>query len=373
MKDLLETIALPLLPDIGQQHSKELIAYFGGAAEAMRASQEDWLDIPGLSAEQVDRIFARKDGALHRAEREVEFIEKHGIQVHYYEDDDYSERLRQCPDCPLVLYTKGRVDLNKGRFVSVVGTRMPTDRGRITCHDIVKDLAAKVPDVTIVSGLAYGIDVTAHMAAIEAHVPTIIVPGHGLDRIYPNTHRKVAVDALSNGGIATEYMSENEPLAPHFVARNRIIAGLSDATVVVESRSKGGSLITANMAVDYSRELFAVPGRPGDVQSAGCNALIRDNKAGLIESADDLIQAMGWQALPDKKVIQTTLNDLFVDLKPEEEKVLQLLRLREEGLHVNLVVMELRQPYQWVLNLMFQMELKGLVRSLPGGLYRALK
>ena len=351
-------MALPLLPGVGLRHAKDLIRHYGSAEAAL----------------ENDHSLEGVREALSRADRELEFIEKHHLQTYYYEDDDYPQRLSQCPDCPLLLYGKGNLRPNDGKFVSVVGTRNPSDRGKQLCRELIQELAKKVPDVTIVSGLAYGIDVTAHKAALEAGLPTIIIPGHGLDRIYPSLHRQVAVEALEKGGILTEYMSETEPHGPNFVARNRIIAGMADAVVVVESRLKGGSLITADIAFSYNRDLFAFPGRPGDQNAAGCNWLIKTDQARLIECADDLITAMRWQPKNQgDDAYQTTLDQLFIELAPEEQALMDILHQNEDGIHVNTLVTETHMPYAATSALLFQMELRGLVRSLPGGLYRAIK
>ena len=351
-------IALLLLPKVGNRHAKELIRHYG-SAEAALANDHT---LEGIKS------------AMERANLELEFIEKHNLQTYYFEDDDYPQRLAQCPDCPVLLFGKGNLRPNEGKFVSVVGTRNPSDRGKQLCREFVCDLAAKVPDVTIVSGLAYGIDVTAHRAAIEAGLPTIIIPGHGLDRIYPSLHRQVAVQSLEKGGILTEFLSGTEPIGPNFVARNRIIAGLADAVVVVESRLKGGSLITADIAFNYNRDLFAFPGRPSDQNSAGCNLIIKYDQAHLIECADDLIAAMRWQPMnAGDDGYQTTLDQLFIDLAPEEQMIMDILHHSDEGVHVNSIVAETKMPYAATSSLLFQMELRGIVRSLPGGLYRATK
>ena len=256
------------------------------------------LDRHGSATEVVARYGEMvNQQAMEHARKELDFIEKHEIGTYFYKDTNYPYRLASCVDAPIILYTKGNVNLDNKHMLSVVGTRMPTERGKDWCRRLVLDLAAQVPDLTIVSGLAYGIDVVAHRAAIEAGIPTIIVPAHGLDRIYPAVHRQVAVQSLDKGGIATEYTCGTEPERFNFVARNRIVAGLSDAVVIVESKRKGGSLITADMAVDYGRDVFALPGRVEDECSAGCNDLIKRNKAHLIEHAEDLIKNMQWVGL----------------------------------------------------------------------------
>ena len=257
-------------------------------------------------------------------------------------------------------------------MVSVVGTRMPSERGKDWCRRLVLDLAAQVPDLTIVSGLAYGIDVVAHKAAIEAGIPTIIVPAHGLDRIYPAVHRNVAVQALDKGGIATEYTCGTEPERFNFVARNRIVAGLSDAVVIVESKRKGGSLITADMAVDYGRDVFALPGRVDDECSAGCNDLIKRNKAHLIESAEDLIKNMQWEKQTPQGV-QTQMVELLYNLSEPQQKLYELLCEAEEGLHINQLVMETQIGYNIVSAELVMMELQDVVKSMPGGMWRVKK
>lgn len=306
---------------------------------------------------------------MARAQKELDFIEKHHIQVYYYKDQNYPYRLTQCVDAPLMLYAKGNMDVNSKHVVSVVGTRMPSERGKDWCRRFVQDLSAQVPDLTIVSGLAYGIDVIAHKTAMESGIPTIIVPAHGLDRVYPAVHRNVAVRALEKGGILTEYTTETEPERFNFVARNRIVAGIADAVVVVESKSKGGSLITAQMAQDYNRDVFCVPGRVDDECSSGCNKLIKQQRAQLIENAGDLVAAMRWEHAP-KKVIQTTLVDVLYDLPPTQKQLLDILREAENGIHINQIVMETKLAYSVVSAELMMMELQDIVKSMPGGMWR---
>ena len=309
--------------------------------------------------------------AMRRAEEEYSWIEEHGIRVWTLEDEDYPYRLRQCPDRPLVLYGKGNIRPSDGHMVSIVGTRRPTERGKDLTTKLVQELHEQLEHVTIISGGAYGIDITAHRAAIECGIPTIIVPAHGLDRIYPAQHRQDAIKALTHGGILTEFISGTEPIAPYFVQRNRIVAGLSDAVVVVESRDKGGSLITARMANDYSRELFAFPGRPNDPSSCGCNNLIKDDKAHLISGAEDLIRIMGWTTRQTpKQGIQTQIIGLMEDLTPSQQQILEKLQEAEDGLHINLIVMETELPYSDVSSDLIMLEMQGLVKSLPGGFYK---
>lgn len=307
--------------------------------------------------------------AIQHAQKELEFIEKHNIELYYYKDTNYPYRLAQCVDAPLLLYGKGNIDVNPQHAVSVVGTRMPSERGKDWCKRFVLDLATQVPNVTIISGLAYGIDVIAHKAAIEAGIPTIIIPAHGLDRVYPAVHRSVAVQSLGKGGILTEYTTGTEPERFNFVARNRIVAGMADAVVVVESKARGGSLITAQMAQDYNRDIFTVPGRPDDVCSAGCNQLIKRQKAQLIENAADLLAAMSWEE-QTKQPRQTTMMEMLYDLTPTQQQLINLLRDAENGMHINQLVMETQLAYGTVSAELMMMEIQEIVKSMPGGMWR---
>lgn len=312
------------------------------------------------------------NAAMEHARQELQFIDKHHISTYFYKDENYPYRLANCIDAPLVLYSKGNVNMNAKHMVSVVGTRHPSERGKDWCRRLVLDLANQLPDLTIVSGLAYGIDVVAHRAAIEAGIPTIIVPAHGLDRIYPSVHRNVAVKALDKGGIVTEYTCGTEPERFNFVARNRIVAGLADALVVVESKQKGGSLITADMAIDYGREVFAVPGRIDDECSTGCNNLIKRQKAQMIESAADLIACMQWQSQTNHDT-QTQMPTLLADLSVQQEHLYQILQEAEDGIHINQLVIETQLAYNIVASELVMMELQDLVKSMPGGMWRVKK
>lgn len=350
-------IALSFLFRTSLRKSLALLEKYGTAEEAWHH-----LDEPEMRA------------SMKRAEQELEWINAHGIRVWTLADEEYPYRLRQCPDRPIVLYGKGNLHPSDGHVVSIVGTRRPTERGKELTETLVRELHERLENVTIVSGGAYGIDITAHRAAIQCGIPTIIVPAHGLDRIYPYRHRPEAVASLEHGGLVTEFPSGTEPLASFFVQRNRIVAGLADAVVVVESREKGGSLITARMASDYSRELFAFPGRPDDISSKGCNDLIRNSCAQLITCADDLIEAMSW-AKRDTHIepIQTQLIGLMDDLTERQRAILTKLQEAEEGMHINLLVMETEQPYAEVSSDLVLLEIQGLVRSLPGGIYRFIR
>lgn len=317
-------------------------------------------------------VLPGKASSWQRAQEELAFVDKHQIATYYRYDPDYPVRLAECADAPILLYAKGNINLKDGHFVSIVGTRQATERGKMITREIVLGLAEKLPKLTIVSGLAYGIDISAHRAALEAGIPTLIIPGHGLDRIYPAYHRPDAVRALENGGILTEYMSGNTPEKHHFVARNRIIAGLSECTIVVESRARGGSLITASMAFDYNRPVFAVPGRISDDSSAGCNSLIRDQRAMLMQSPDDLIEAMMWATAG--RPVQTSLpmDEDLSGLSDEERTLLQLLREADDGILVNDLAEEADISYSDIITHLMLLEMKKLIKSFPGGKFRAV-
>ena len=260
--------------------------------------------------------------AFLRAEQEMEFVEKNRLSCLTLKDEAYPSRLRECEDAPIVLFFKGNTDFNRLHVIDMVGTRRATDYGKQFCADFLRDLAVLCPDVLVVSGLAYGIDIHAHRAALANHLPTVAVLAHGLDRIYPYVHRKTAIDMLAQGGLLTEFLTGTNPDKHNFVSRNRIVAGMSDATIVVESAAKGGSLITAELAEGYHRDCFAVPGRVTDESSIGCNRLIRDNKAALIQSAEEFVQIMGWAVAEQPARTEGIQRNLFPELTEDRRKEL---------------------------------------------------
>jgi DNA processing protein len=272
-----------------------------------------------------------------------------------------------------MIYTKGNCDLNNGKFIGIVGTRNATETGKENCKKLISDLSLAQPNSIIVSGLAYGIDICAHKSALDASLPTIGVLGHGLDRIYPSSHRSTAVKMLQNGSLLTEYLSQTNPDRQNFVQRNRIIAGLCDAIIVVESAVRGGALITAELANEYNRDVFAFPGRVGDEWSAGCNALIKNNKASLIESANDILQFMNWEKQNSNQLSSTVQTALFLDLSNDEQKIVGTLRQNTDGLQLNELAIQLEKPVSKISSLLLEMEFKGLVKCLPGNLYKIVK
>ena len=312
------------------------------------------------------------ESLIVNAEKEIEFIEKNNIRLICKGDKDYPYRLAECNDAPLVLHGMGNADLNAKHIVSIVGTRHASEYGKSVCENFVADLAKFVPGTLIVSGLAYGIDVCAHRAALKAGLQTVGVLAHGLDRIYPTSHRSTAKSMIENGGLLTEFMSGTNPFPQNFVQRNRIVAGMADATVVIESASKGGSLITASLATGYDRDCFAFPGRINDQYSQGCNELVSRNRAALITSAYDFVEAMNWEVATKKKSAEDLQTELFPDMSPEETAVMTALRENSDGLQVNQMVVQLNTPINKLLPLLFEMEMKGYIKAVAGGCYRAM-
>lgn len=363
-------IGITLIKGIGNNLAKNLIAYLGSEEAIFSEKQQNLAKIPGigdiLSKEIVNH------NVLKRAEQEVEFILKNKIQPYYFTDKEYPFRLKECPDSPIMIYTRGNCNLNNGKFIGIVGTRNATETGKENCKKLITDLAQQQPNSIIVSGLAYGVDICAHKAALDSGLPTIGVVGHGLDRIYPAAHRSTAVKMVDDGMLLTEYLSLTNPDRQNFVQRNRIIAGLCDVTIVVESAARGGALITAELANDYNRDVFTFPGRVNDEWSAGCNALIKANKASLIESADDVMRYMNWEKQNESATtnIQTTL---FLDLSDEEQNIVSTLRQFSEGLQLNELAIKLENPVSKISSLLLEMEFKGIVKCLPGNLYKIVK
>jgi len=360
-------IGLTLIKGIGPILAKNLIAYLGDAEAVFREKRQNLEKIPGIG-EILAQVIVSQSDLLTRADKELEYIARQGFTVYNYTEKEYPFRLKECADAPIVLYSNGTINLNKGRFIAFVGTRNITDYGRTICETMIEELSQQIPDIIIVSGLAYGVDITAHKTALKHQLPTIGVVAHGLDRIYPSTHTSTAQKMVHQGAIVTEYPTGTDPDKPNFVQRNRIIAGLCDATVIIESAARGGSLLTADAANQYNREVFAVPGRVGDVRSGGCNDLIRQNKAALVESAGDIIRAMGWQPSGTKKVIQPLL---FNELSDDEQAILTLLR-QNDSLQINQLTLKLKVPVEKLFSLLIELEFKGYVRCLPGSVYKSI-
>ncbi|MEM1318657.1 MAG: DNA-processing protein DprA [Bacteroidota bacterium] len=359
-QQLLYQIAITKIPLVGAVTAKQLISYCGSAEAVFSASKRSLLRIPGVGPQIAGSIL--RHSTLKEAEQELRFLETHSIQAFSYLDRQYPQRLRQYNDCPLVLYYKGQASLNPQRAVAIVGTRKPSPYGRRICAQLVEELHAF--DVLLISGLAYGIDVTAHKKCLELGVNTVGVLGHGLHKIYPAAHRAVARQMIDQGGLLTEYASYVEPDREHFPMRNRIIAGMCDALIVVETGPRGGSMISAEIANGYHKDVFAIPGRPKDQQSMGCNQLIKAHKAALIESATDLAALMRWDSPPQTGIQK----ELFVNLDTEEQQIVDLLRQHEEIGIDRLTALTTKSTSQMA-SLLLQLEFKGLLRVLPGKRY----
>ncbi len=340
-----------------------------GSATALYEMRNKLRDaIPDISDRLVE-VVGQMSGHLSRAEQELEFAQKNGIRVIARSDDDYPARLRECPDAPTLLFYRGTADLNSRHMLAIVGTRKATDYGRGFCEHFLRELAQLCPDAIVVSGLAYGIDIQAHRQALQNGLPTLGVLAHGLDQIYPRMHRQTAVEMLNQGGLLTEFMSGSTAEKLNFVARNRIVAGITDATLVVESASKGGSLITARIANEYGRDVFAVPGRVGDATSAGCNQLIGESRAQLLQSAQELTEMLGWAtAKAEQQPIQ---RELFPELSDDEKIIYNALK-DSEGKNLNRLTVETNIPIGQLTGLLFDLEMHGVVRRMSGGTYRLI-
>ena len=360
------SIALTMVPGIGHIGAKHLIDGMNNAVDVFRLRKEIPERIPEVSQRVVDALDCPQ--AVIRAEQEYEFIRKNRISCLSFHDEAYPSRLRECEDAPIVLFFKGNTDLNSLHILNMVGTRNATDYGTQICASFLRDLKALCPEVLVVSGLAYGIDIHAHREALANELPTVGVLAHGLDRIYPHVHRKTAVDMLEKGGLLTEFLSGTNPDRHNFVSRNRIVAGMCDATIVVESAAKGGSLITADLADGYHRDCFAVPGRVTDAASIGCNRLIRDNKAALVQSAEEFVKTMGWASIEPAAKAAGIQRNLFPELTDEEELVVRILT-HQGDLHINALVVEADIPVNRMSTLLFELEMKGVVKALVGGVY----
>jgi DNA processing protein len=359
---LLYQIALTLIPGVGDVLGKKLVARCGSAEAVFRESRKHLRTMPRIG-EIVARAVGNRE-ILMKAEKEVAFIERYRITPLFYLGRDYPRRLKSCYDSPLILYYKGTADLNADRIVGVVGTRSATDYGKAMVRKMIAGLVQQ--KILVVSGLAYGIDSCAHRFALEAGLDTVGVLGHGLDRIYPYLHQGLAEKMLTQGGLLSEFMSGTKPDRENFPRRNRIIAGLCDALIVVEAGRTGGALITADLANSYHRDVFAVPGRTTDPFSEGTNALIRTNRAALIEKPEDVEYMMGWkQDLPKKVPVQ---QKLFIELSPEEEKIIALLREKGKA-GIDEVCTAAGIPLSNASVALLNLEFEGVITCMPGKVY----
>lgn len=359
--ELLYYLGLTKIPKVGPVTAKNLVSYCGGAEAVFKASKKQLLAVPGIGPGTADEIL--KQSVLSVAESDLKKAEENGTQLISYLSPDYPQRLKHFPDCPVVLYYKGKADLNANKIVAIVGTRKPTDYGRTVCEKLVEEL--KAYDVIVVSGLAYGIDITAHKKCVDVGLPTIGVMGSGLDIVYPAAHRKIAREMMERGGLLSEFSYGTPPDREHFPMRNRIVAGMCDALVVVETKRRGGSMITANLANDYNKDVFAYPGRNSDEFSEGCNLLIKSHQAALLDGAKDLAYVMQWEA---GKINTDIQRSLFIELNNEEEKLVKLLK-ENPKMAVDQITAALSKTPSEMASLLLNLEFKGVIKSLPGKRY----
>ena len=355
-------IAFASLRGMGYDLAQKILGVIPTEKEFFEISEKELQSLLQTKVKITEQAYRTEQ--LEKARQEVEFVTKNKIKTTYFTDEDYPVRLTQAQDAPILFYSKGECDLNASKIISIVGTRHATVYGKHFCEKFIEEIKSLVDDVVIVSGLAYGIDIYAHRAALANNIPTVAVLAHGLNTIYPATHRKDAVEMVkSNGMLLTDYRSCDKIHPGNFVARNRIVAALADCTLVVESAEKGGSLITAGIASSYNRDVFALPGRANDQFSRGCNKLIRNNSASLITCADDLVSAMRWEtknANPEAKQME-----MFADIAPEEQPIVDYLRTNNET-HINVLCNALSIPMSQLMSSLIELEFKGIIASLPG-------
>ncbi len=360
-EDLLYKIAITKIAKVGPVTARNLISYCGGVKNVFQANKNKLLKIPGVGEFTISNLLSKN--VLIEAEKEIKFIEKNDIQTFFFLDKDYPHRLKHYQDSPILLYYKGVTELNFPRIVAIVGTRKPTVQGKAICEEIVAGLS--IYNVLIISGLAYGIDVAAHQKSLDLKIPTIGILGHGLTQIYPSKHNRIAQQMQNCGGILTEFSSEVSVEREHFPMRNRIIAGMCDALVVIETAKKGGSMISAHMANNFSKDVFAVPGRLNDKFSQGCNHLIKTHKASLIESAEDIGYIMRWDKKSNNKSVQKSL---FIEFSEKEQQIINLLE-NVEDLSIDKLSKETQLNSSKMAVLMLDLEFKGVVKTLPGKRY----
>ena len=362
--DLLYTLALQHIPNLGDTTAKKLIRHFGNAENIFREKKSNLLKLDGVGNTRIKEINDPRH--LKAAEEELKFIDSNRITCHYFQESDYPEKLKHCIDGPVLLFSRGNIDLNRKRIISIVGTRQITLHGVSFCEKLIEDIAPLDP--VIVSGFAYGVDITAQKAAVKNGLQTIGCLAHGFNQIYPKIHKKYVSQVEENGGFFTDFWSTDKFDRNNFLKRNRIIAGLSEATVVIESAEKGGALVTADIAGSYDREVFAVPGRPTDKFSSGCNNLIKAQKAHVLTTAADLAYILNWEIEEKQKPVQ---KQLFVELEDDEQKLYEFLKTRGKT-ELDLLALNCNFPTFKTASLLLNMELKGVIRPLPGKLFEVI-
>ena len=363
-ENLFHTMALLRVEGVGDIMAKKLLTHFGTAENVLNAKSSQLAAIDGVGSVLLKKF---KDTSIfEKAKQELDFIQRNNIEVLSFDDEKYPDRLKHCIDGPVLLFSSGNITLKNRKIISIVGTRQITSYGTEFCRKLIEDLAPLDP--IIVSGFAYGVDIVAHQLAMDYNLQTIGVVAHGLNQIYPKPHKKYVAKMEQNGGFLTEFWSTSNPDKENFVRRNRIVAGMTEATIVIESADRGGSLITANMANDYNRDVFAVPGRVSDKYSQGCNNLIKTQKANLLTSAADLIYILNWDIEKQTKPIQ---KQLFVTLEDDEQKVYDYLLKTGKEL-MDIIALNCDFPIYRISGLLLNMELKGVIRPLPGKMFEAI-
>ncbi|AIM60286.1 DNA processing protein [Cellulophaga sp. RHA_52] len=362
--ELIATLRLQSIPNIGSVTAKKLIAHCGSASQIFSSRKTDLLKIDGIGTLKLKNIFDTSH--LDAAEEELQFIKKNNIETLYFKDENYPDYLKHAIDAPILLFKRGNINLKNRKIISVVGTRKITSYGTAFCEKFIADIAPLNP--IIVSGFAYGVDICIQKEAIKHGLQTIGCLAHGLNQVYPKVHSKYTTDIEKNGGFLTEFWSTSTPERENFLKRNRIIAGLSEATVVVESAEKGGSLVTADIAHGYNREVFAVPGRTQDKYSLGCNNLIKQQKAQMITSAADVVYLLGWEPKQKAKITQ---QQLFVELTEVEQQIHSFLQTEGKQL-LDTIALACNIPVFKTSSTLLNMEMKGAIRPLPGKLFEAI-
>ena len=363
-QDLFYLLALLKVEGVGDIMAKKLLAHCGNAEAIFKTKTNQIAAIDGVGSVLLNNL---KDKSIfEKANRELEFINSNHINVSFFQDENYPERLKHCFDSPVLIFSAGNINLKSKKIISIVGTRQITSYGIEFCKKLIEDLAPLDP--VIVSGFAYGVDIVAHQLAMDYNLQTIGVLAHGLNQIYPKTHKKYVAAMEQNGGFITEFWSTANPDKENFVRRNRIVAGMTEATIVIESADRGGSLITANLANDYNRDVFAVPGRVTDKYSQGCNDLIKTQKANVLTSAADLIYILNWSIENKGKTVQ---KQLFVELEADEQKIYDFLLKNGKEL-LDMIALQCDFPIYKISGLLLNMELKGVIRPLPGKLFEAI-
>ena len=362
--ELLHLLALQKVEGVGDVIAKKLLNHCENAIEVFKFKSSQLATIDGVGSVLLKNL--KNKTVFESAEKELQFIKNNSVNTLYFKDNNYPEKLKHCLDGPILMFSSGDIDFNSKRIISIVGTRQITAYGTEFCKKLIADLAPLNP--TIVSGFAYGVDIIAHQAAMEHNLQTIGVVAHGLNQIYPKQHTKYVAKMEKNGGFLTEYWSNSNPEKENFVKRNRIVAGISEATIVIESAAKGGSLITANFANDYNRDVFAVPGRITDKFSQGCNNLIKTQRANLINSAADLVYILNWDIETKSKSVQ---KQLFVSLDADEQKIYDFLQKNGKEI-LDIIALECEFPIYKISGMLLNMELKGVIRPLPGKLFEAI-